>query len=108
MKTINFLQVLIHPLGLAGLALFLVFGVLSRKRAAPRWWPKAALSLAAFALVGGLGLAFFQVSNAYKPEPGQAAGAAPGPVNKARTEGDCAPAMAGVSPGLQCPTKVIK
>lgn len=84
------LQIATNPLGLAGLALFLVFGVMSGVRKMPAWWPKVSASLAAFALLGGLGIAYFQVSKEAPPS---------GPTNTSRTMGDCAPAMATVNVG---------
>lgn len=56
-------KVVTHPLGLAGFALFLVFVCLARIRRADerRWLFSAAVVLSLIALVGGLGLAYFEV-----------------------------------------------
>lgn len=56
-------KVVTQPLGLAGLALFLVFGYLARatKNDARRWLSPAAVGLALIALVGGLLIAYKQV-----------------------------------------------
>lgn len=56
-------KVLIHPLGLAGYTLFLLFGLLARAkhRDERRWILPAALIAAAMALFGGLGLAYQDV-----------------------------------------------
>ena len=70
-------KVIVHPMGLAGFALFLVFGYLARVRRekGPRWLPTAAISLAAVALLAGLALGWTQVNNdahrdaKSKPEP---------------------------------------
>lgn len=91
----DFIKVVTQPLGLTGFALSLVFGVLSRKRGMPRWWPGAAIGMAVAALLGGLFLAYSQS----QPQP------APKPVppvsngNRAETKGNCSPALAGVNVG---------
>jgi hypothetical protein len=55
-------KVVTDPLGLGGFALALVFGALSRKsRGMPKWWPAAALGLAALSVAGGLGIAYSRV-----------------------------------------------
>jgi tetratricopeptide (TPR) repeat protein len=50
-------KAVIHPLGLAGYALALVFGASLKIRNLPPWWPKAAIGLAALCVIGGLTLA---------------------------------------------------
>lgn len=59
-------KVVTQPLGLAGFALFLVFGYLARatKNDARRWLSPAAVGLALIALAGGLLIAYKQI-----PEP---------------------------------------
>ena len=61
-------KVVTHPLGLAGFALFLVFGYLARAKqnAERRWLSPAALALAVIALAGGLLIAYKQIP---KPSP---------------------------------------
>lgn len=56
-------KVVTEPLGLTGFALFLVFGLLSKLKGKDerRWLPVLAGALAFVALLGGLGIAFFQV-----------------------------------------------
>jgi hypothetical protein len=64
------IKVVTHPLGLAGFALFLVFVVLGKTRSndQKRWLGLAFLGLAAVVLVGGLVLAYFQITkNAVSP-----------------------------------------
>jgi hypothetical protein len=60
------IKVITQPLGLAGFALFLVFGYLAKatKNDARRWLSPVAVGLAVTALVGGLLIAYRQV-----PEP---------------------------------------
>jgi hypothetical protein len=56
-------KVLVHPLGLTGYVLFLLFGLLARtkRRDEKRWLFPAALAAAGIALVGGLGLAYLEI-----------------------------------------------
>lgn len=58
-------KVLIHPLGLIGFVLFLLFGLLGRakRNAERRWILPVALAAAAVALLGGIGLAYWEVTN---------------------------------------------
>lgn len=57
-------KVVTEPLGLAGFALFLVFGVLSRLKAKEerRWLGPVASAMAVLALAGGLTLAYVKTS----------------------------------------------
>ncbi len=57
-------KVVTEPLGLAGFALFLVFGLLSRLKAKEerRWLGPAALAMAFLALAGGLALAYVKTA----------------------------------------------
>jgi hypothetical protein len=61
-------KVVTEPLGLAGFALFLVFGYLAKlkKNDERRWLSPVALAIAAVALIGGLALAYVQTP---KPSP---------------------------------------
>jgi hypothetical protein len=56
-------RVVIHPLGLAGFVLFLVFRLLAglKSRDERRWLFPSAILMAVTALVGGLGIAYLQV-----------------------------------------------
>lgn len=56
-------KVLIHPLGLTGFALFLVFGLFAKfkQRDQRRWLFLAAILMAFIALLGGLSLAYVQI-----------------------------------------------
>jgi hypothetical protein len=58
----NWTKVVTEPLGLAGFALSLVFGVIARwkKSDGRRWMFPAAISMAGVALVGGLSLAYLR------------------------------------------------
>ena len=58
-------KVVTEPLGLAGFALFLVFGVLARvkKQDERRWLGPLASGMAVLALLGGLTLAYVKASN---------------------------------------------
>ena len=71
-------KVVTEPLGLAGFALFLVFGVLSRLKAKEerRWLGPLASAMAVLALTGGLVLAYLKTGaipqSAPKTQPAQA------------------------------------
>lgn len=54
----NFATASKHPLGLAGLALALVFSALAGVEKIPDWWPTAAFTLAATCAFGGFWLSF--------------------------------------------------
>jgi hypothetical protein len=58
----SWVQVVTHPLGLAGFALFLVFSFLGRMKKKPDWFPIGAYAMAILALVGGLFIAYRQES----------------------------------------------
>jgi hypothetical protein len=70
-------KVVTDPLGLAGFALFLVFGMVAkaRKSTERRWLAPVAICLAVAALVGGLTLSYVRTSaaraSAAKPESQQ-------------------------------------
>ncbi len=66
-------KVITHPLGLAGFALFLIFGLLAKvkRRDERRWLPPIAIVMALIALVGGLGLAYMQIRGQTPPLPSQ-------------------------------------
>jgi hypothetical protein len=63
--TAEWTKVLVHPLGLVGYALFLLFGLVARakRRDERRWLLPAVLTAAAAALFGGLGLAYRDVDH---------------------------------------------
>ena len=63
LAVMSWIKVVTHPLGIAGFALALVFGVVSRVMAQKRnkntqWIVPAAYALAALCVVGGLALAY--------------------------------------------------
>jgi hypothetical protein len=64
----NWTKAVTHPLGLAAFALALVFGLLGTYGAMTehRWLLYTSVGLAAFTLIGGLTLAFYQSSNQKK------------------------------------------
>jgi hypothetical protein len=61
-------KVVTNPLGLAGFALFLIFGYLAKAKRNDerRWLSPVAIAIAAVALIGGLLLAYVQIP---KPVP---------------------------------------
>lgn len=63
--TVDWNKVLLHPLGLAGYVLFLLFGLLSRvkSRSERRWILPTSLIAACIALLGGIGLAYRDVQS---------------------------------------------
>ena len=62
-------NVVTQPLGLAGFALFLVFGYLARAKSKDerRWLSPVAMIVAVMALAGGLALAFLQAPKPRAP-----------------------------------------
>ena len=62
MGNADWLDIARHPLGLVGLSLAFVFGIFSRRRGYPTWWPYAAYALAFIALFGGFGLAYIKTN----------------------------------------------
>ena len=73
----QWIKVVTEPLGLAGFALFLVFGYLAKAKSKDerRWLSPIALVIAAIALIGGLSLAYVR-----SPKP------APAPVEVAKPQ----------------------
>lgn len=65
---VEWTRVITNPLGLAGFALFLVFGFLAKVKRTDerRWLSPAAFCIAALALIGGLVIAYAQ---APRPQP---------------------------------------
>jgi hypothetical protein len=62
-------KVVTEPLGLAGFALFLVFGALSRLKARQerRWLAPVASAMAVLALAGGLAIAYVKTGSTTQP-----------------------------------------
>lgn len=63
------IKVVTEPLGLAGFALFLIFGYLARvkRNDRRRWLSPAAFAIAAVALIGGLVIAYTKVPKSVPP-----------------------------------------
>jgi hypothetical protein len=98
-------KVVTHPLGLAGFALFLVFGYLARAKRNDerRWLSPAAVVLALVALAGGLLIAYRQAPQP-APLPVQAAQpqSAPQPPAKQQTNNNVQQTSTGEgSPNVQ-------
>ena len=95
-------KVVTEPLGLAGFALFLVFGVLSRlkRKTELRWMGPVAAGMAILALAGGLTLAYVKTARQGTPVVSQpAAAAAPTQTNQQvqqTTKGAGSPIVQGV------------
>ena len=93
-------KVVTEPLGLAGFALFLVFGVLSRikRQKELRWMGPVASGMAILALAGGLTLAFLKSSRPSAASPPPAAAAQPIQKNQVEqtTTGPGSPIVQGV------------
>jgi hypothetical protein len=95
-------KVVVQPLGLAGFALFLVFGFIARAKSGDRrrWLPPVAVAMACLALIGGLALAYLNtaaapLSKSAAPATGQPA--AP-QVQSIQTTGSDSPVFVGTGP----------
>ena len=98
----DWIKVVTEPLGLAGFALFLVFGVLARvkKQDERRWLGPLASGMAVLALVGGLTLAYVKASQSPTPQAASTPTAkAPAPMQTNQVEqtttGKGSPAVQG-------------
>jgi hypothetical protein len=96
-------KVLTEPLGLAGFALFLVFGALSRikKDKERRWLGPLAMGMAVLALTGGLTLAYLKSQPQATPQSTPAPAPQPAPKTQTNmveqtTTGPGSPAVQGV------------
>lgn len=96
-------KVLTEPLGLAGFALFLVFGALSRikRDKERRWFGPLAMAMAVLALTGGLTLAYLKRPPQAAPQTVPAPAAQPASktqtnVVEQTTTGAGSPAVQGV------------
>jgi hypothetical protein len=67
----SWIRVITQPLGLAGFALFLIFGYLAKAKQKDqrRWFSPAAAALAIISVSGGLVLAYVQISKPSTPIP---------------------------------------
>jgi hypothetical protein len=99
----EWVKVVVQPLGLAGFALFLVFGLIARaKRNDQRkWLSTAAVGMAFVALIGGMTLAFVhersQMAAAAAAAAAAAKPAAP-QVQSIQTNGSASPVFVGTGP----------
>ncbi len=86
----EWVKVVVQPLGLAGFALFLVFGLIARSKRAGerRWLSVTAAVMACAALIGGMALAFVK-------ERGAAAKPAAPQVQSIQTNGSASPVFVG-------------
>ena len=89
----HWMKVITNPLGIAGFALALVFGVVSRVvvqkgRKNTQWIVPAAYALAAACVLGGLALAYHResIARSARPEPA-------GAPALSQTKGSAAPSM---------------
>ena len=96
-------EVVTHPLGLAGFALFLVFAFLAKikRRDERRWLIPFSLAMAMIALLAGLALAYWQSREPGTPVGVQPSAATPSPIQpqpsiQQETHGDASPAVADV------------
>lgn len=99
----KWIEVIQHPLGLAGFALFLVFIFLPKmsQKKNPPWLPKAAYTMALVALLSGIGLAFWQSqtkesSDVPKAPTTTTAPAVPPTRTELETSGDKSPAVSHI------------
>jgi hypothetical protein len=93
-------QVITHPLGLAGFALFLVFGYLAKvkRNDERRWISRAAVAAAVVGLAGGLIIAYAQILKPTIPSVRSAAPPVQQQTNQVQqsTTGPGSPAVQGV------------
>lgn len=96
----EWVKVVVQPLGLAGFALFLVFGLIARaKRNDQRkWLSTAAVSMAFVALVGGMTLAFVRERGQAAAAAAAAAKPAAPQVQSIQTNGNASPVFVGTGP----------
>lgn len=95
----EWVKVVVQPLGLAGFALFLVFGLLARsKRSDERRWLSVTAAVMAFAaLAGGMTLAFVKERASAAAAAAAAKPAAP-QVQSIQTNGSASPVFVGSGP----------
>jgi hypothetical protein len=74
-------KVFSEPLGLTGFALFLIFGFIGKTKANDkrRWLTPVAFACAAFALIGGLGIAYLDMRSRTSPPKPQVVQQSPAP-----------------------------
>lgn len=95
----SWIKVVMEPLGLAGFALFLVFGFLARTGLVKgqRWLAVSAVSMAIVALIGGLGLSWVKSRPTAAPTQNTTSTlAAPTPPAIQTTHGAQSPAVQNV------------
>ena len=96
----KWVDVVTHPLGLVGYALFLVFGLLSLSDFAAQhpWLPYAAVTLEGVAVLGGIALAFKDRKHPPPPPPVRNATTTPTTAVTQRTQGGGPTIGAGAGP----------
>ena len=72
---------LTNPIGLAGFAVFLVFGFLAKKGKKPQWLAIGAYVMALIALAGGLVLAYLRANPSASQTRAFPVGASPTPIS---------------------------
>lgn len=87
-STVEWTKVLMHPLGLVGYVLFLLFGLVARakRRDEKRWLFPAALGAAGIALMGALGLAYLEVDHQQRERLSELPNPSPTPVSSSTQE----------------------
>jgi hypothetical protein len=96
----EWIKVIVNPLGIAGFALFLVFGYVARAKKPDRrpWVAPLAFTMAIFALIGGFSIAYLEVraTTARSTPAGQPAAPAIQQRVRQRSAGDGSPNVQGV------------
>lgn len=74
-------KVVTQPIGLAGFALFVVFGLLAKTKKKPTWLVAGFFALASVALIGGLAIGYFEVQHGNPPSHSKAVSSLPSKTN---------------------------
>lgn len=94
-------KVVTNPLGLAGFALFLIFGLIAKVKRSDekRWITRVAACMAIAALAGGVAIACIQ---AFRPTPSAAISNSPAPGAKQTCEATDQKSLGAGSPNVNC------